>query len=239
MYKKKQNKKQLHRKQMRDIQTNFNLFLFFHRNKHRAWIGLTDLVDELTYRWSDFSISKFKPFCHKTVNDTSKDCGVLTSSSHPTLTKTKSKIEPRFGCIKVLECETGYPYVCQLKNPDCDQDTNRFKDYLVQVLTQVTEANKVCKGTCKAGTGLAPFFNHKTPLIGSGKVRKVRKGRGKGKGNGKKKGGKKGGKGKSKKRAGKKGAGKSKADKIKGYTKSLKTKKKTILPGGSLSFGFL
>ena len=101
----------------------------------------------------------------------------MTSVSHPGDDKPKDKNDKEHGCLKIDECQVGHPFVCQMKNPDCDQDTNRFKDYLIQVLTQATEANKVCTGSCKPGTGLAPFFEHKVPIIGSETIRKVKTGK--------------------------------------------------------------
>ena len=147
-------------------------FLFFtssisssSRNKHVAWTGLNDLTKELHFRWADYSLSKFQPFCEKPTEDPAKDCVAMVSRSHPLDDVKSGKNDANdvgHGCLKPRECGTGYPYVCMIKNPGCDEGTNRFRDYITTILSDAAQANSVCGGSCKfSGTGLAKHFKHK------------------------------------------------------------------------------
>lgn len=92
----------------------------------------------------------------------------MVTKSHPSESEKKKDKEGHdkgFGCLKIDQCGLGHPFICQLKNPDCDEETNRFKGYLIQLLGDATAASKVCTGSCKAGTGIANLFDHKKSLI--------------------------------------------------------------------------
>ena len=122
------------------------------------------MTKELHFRWADYSLSKFQPFCKTPTTDTAKDCVAFLARSHPTEVKSgKSDAnDVGHGCLKPQECGTGHPYVCQFKNPGCDDDTNRFRDYITTILSDAAQANSVCGGSCKfGGKGVSKYFKHK------------------------------------------------------------------------------
>ena len=144
------------------------LFLYFLRNKHFAWTGLNDLTKELHFRWADYSLSKFQPFCNTPTSDPTRDCVKIAARSHPITGSTSSSKDTNdleFGCLKQERCGVGHPYVCQIKNPGCDEGTNRFRDYITTLLSDAAQANSVCGGSCKfGGKGVSSLFKKKTKV---------------------------------------------------------------------------
>ena len=151
------------------------------RNIVNAWTGLNDLTKELHFRWADYSISNFQPFCHNPTKDTNKDCVKMASKSHPGKSNGKdtSGHDTEYGCLKPEACGLGHPYVCQIKNPNCKPSTNRYKEYLTTLLSEAAQVNKVCGGSCKAGSkggkGVSSYFKkerRQKKKIGEGRVPK-------------------------------------------------------------------
>eukprot|EP00111_Clytia_hemisphaerica_P021446 TCONS_00063107-protein len=141
------------------------------RVKHTAWIGLNDLNHEGEFTWSDYSISKYTPFCTKPAPDAlDKDCVMFQANT----------VKPhdhanKAGCIQDGDCSMNLPYVCKIRDPESDVHSVLFKEYLVHLLKDVVSAEGVCGRTC--GNGIGSMFGHKSSgLIPRKKIRVVRKG---------------------------------------------------------------
>ena len=140
---------------------------------------MNDINKETHFQYSDYTLPKFTPFCATPPPDPTKDCvAQWISSMIIHMTPDTSAIDKTSGCLQDFDCSLRLPYICKIKNPACDDQTLLFKDYLVALLSDVSQTSTECSGTCSSG--LATFFKPeptKAPTIKRVLKRKTVKGK--------------------------------------------------------------
>lgn len=133
---------------------------------------MNDINKETHFQYSDYTLPRFTPFCATPQSDVTKDCVAKWSSQSLTVAANNP-----IGCLQEYDCSMLFPYICKIKNPACDEHTLLFKDYLVALLSDVSQTGAVCSGSCDSG--LATFFKPKpkTPKIERIITRKTIKGK--------------------------------------------------------------